>query len=75
MTRIDWYKPNTNGGFCHCGCGQRTALAKRRGQPLRYVRGHVAAHLGMPTNLIDLTGQQFGVQNWRTPRGGARAVA
>lgn len=35
-------------GYCHCGCGQRTALAKAsdknkghvRGEPLRYIKGH-----------------------------------
>lgn len=37
-------------GFCHCGCGQKTPLAKYtrsdcgqvKGQPIRFVRGHHA---------------------------------
>lgn len=35
-------------GYCHCGCGQKTALAKRnykdrgilKGQPLKHIQGH-----------------------------------
>lgn len=37
-------------GYCHCGCGQKTALARRndpakgwvKGQPLRFIQGHFA---------------------------------
>jgi len=35
-------------GYCHCGCGQKTKIAKKtrskdgvfKGQPLRYINGH-----------------------------------
>ena len=41
---------NEQGGFCFCGCGQRTKLATNtntqrgyvKGQPMKYVYGHNA---------------------------------
>lgn len=40
-------------GYCHCGCGQKTSIAKRtqtsrgfiKGQPMRYVSGHNGRNL------------------------------
>ncbi len=40
--------PNVPYGFCHCGCGQRTAISDRterrhgriKGEPIRYALGH-----------------------------------
>jgi hypothetical protein len=37
-------------GYCHCGCGQKTAIAKKtskrdsttKGEPYRYLRGHIS---------------------------------
>ena len=39
-------------GYCHCGCGERTTIAKAndprdnvvKGQPVRFIRGHAARH-------------------------------
>lgn len=44
------YLPNTNGGYCHCGCGQKTKLASSsygakgtlRGKPQRFLPSHSA---------------------------------
>lgn len=44
----NWYKPNTNNGYCHCGCGGKTLLSKRtrktqgikRGKPFRFIFNH-----------------------------------
>lgn len=43
-----WYLPNTNNGFCHCGCGKIAPIAKQTskkrgilaGYPQRYLTGH-----------------------------------
>lgn len=40
-------------GYCHCGCGEKTSIAKRsetargyvKGQPMRFVCGHKREHL------------------------------
>lgn len=45
----EWYRPNENNGFCHCGCGQKVAISARnlrrdgyvKGQPIRFVKGHM----------------------------------
>lgn len=45
--RYTWHM-NTNGGFCHCGCGESTTIAKRsnaefghvKGEPVRFRPGH-----------------------------------
>lgn len=55
-----WYKPNTNEGYCHCGCGQFTNIPLKtsktrgllKGQPVRFIKHH---HSG-----IDISGQRFG---------------
>lgn len=49
-------------GYCHCGCGQKTSIAKitdpRRGnvkgQPVMYVSGHNAGLRRLPVDLPDL---------------------
>lgn len=46
-----WYLPNTNGGYCMCGCGKKTQIAKVtdksrgrvKGQPARYLQYHYPA--------------------------------
>ncbi len=43
-----WYKPNTNDGYCMCGCGERARVASAsakgrgvvKGEPERYLKGH-----------------------------------
>lgn len=45
---------NISAGYCQCGCGQRTPLAKLnrakngwvKGQPVRFIRGHNKGRLG-----------------------------
>ena len=40
--------PNTNKGYCHCGCGRKTNIAKKsctakgyvKGEPMRFCHGH-----------------------------------
>jgi len=46
---------NERTGICECGCGSRTAIAKRtrtdrgdvQGQPLRFVHGHAGRNKGL----------------------------
>lgn len=52
-------------GFCHCGCGNRTEIAKRSrpylghvaGEPLKYLRGH---YLKTPEQLEAWSEQRRG---------------
>ncbi len=45
-------------GYCHCGCGGKTAIAKQtdrakghvRGEPKKYLRGHQGRRLGVDYN-------------------------
>jgi hypothetical protein len=47
-TQEGWYRPNTNGGYCHCGCGEKTTLSQATnrkagtilGHPQRFINGH-----------------------------------
>lgn len=44
-------------GYCHCGCGQRTSIARQshhfhgwvKGEPMRYVHGHNGAKTPIPS--------------------------
>lgn len=46
---------NTNGGLCHCGCGQPAPIAKwgntrggyRKGEPCRFIRTHARRKSGV----------------------------
>lgn len=50
--RVD-FGVNTNGGLCHCGCGEPTPISKGtnrkfgliKGEPVRYINGH---HIMLP---------------------------
>ena len=61
-----WFKPNTNGGKCHCGCGETTLLASQsnkregtiKGKPQKWIRGHSAK--GANNGRYGKTGSQFG---------------
>lgn len=58
-----WWEENTSApyGYCWCGCGQQTNLARQnwtlyglvRGEPVRYVRGHNATLPGLPYTVED----------------------
>ena len=47
-TAEGWYRPNTNAGLCHCGCGEVAPIAERTskkrgilaGYSQRYLTGH-----------------------------------
>lgn len=45
-------------GLCHCGCGERTPLAtrtrkgNRKGQPIKYLRGHQSRDPSHPFQLM-----------------------
>lgn len=47
-TAEGWYRPNTNGGYCECGCGELAPIATEShrarghvgGEPMRFRPGH-----------------------------------
>jgi hypothetical protein len=58
---------NTGYGYCHCGCGQKTRLARQndtkrgtiKGQPVRFVKGHSPKKIGVGMRPIS-AGDRFG---------------
>lgn len=70
--REGWYKPNTIGGKCHCGCGQDAPISpmtKRRtgavqGMPQRYVSGHNVGEIERPRGTAH-HGYGKRSSNWR----------
>lgn len=60
-----WYSPNTNDGYCYCGCGEKTSISNRTvkssgiiiGRSKKYVKGHKAPPNKEAFNLI---GKRFG---------------
>ena len=49
-TAEGWYKPNTNGGLCMCGCGQPAPIAPKSSRYHGDVRGITDDHrLGYQT--------------------------
>jgi len=72
-TAEGWYRPNTNGGYCMCGCGQRVPVSSKtsredgwlKGAWKRFIRGHNARTPEQRVKMADLG---------RTPEARARAV-
>lgn len=62
-------------GFCQCGCGERTAIAKQsqysrgqvKGEPVKYISGHNTPRKAKPK--VEITCAACGAVSYRHPSG------
>ena len=70
-----WYSPNTNGGLCMCGCGQRTRVSRRScrtwrtimGESLRFIKLDFVSQ-GVDAALPEIPGSKFSIRDSRQPK-------